>query len=417
MLSSASASARRLLSRAISVLMLVAAAGLGMPRTAAGEDLAALLARPLSPGAVALLAEHATQPAAQKRLIEAVRHEDPAVRAVAARVAFLTMSKGAASALITAVAKEEHVQTGAEQVRALMALLGAPGDTIVSNAVKRLGAPAALALAESLGRTRPEDLPRHLPTLMEGLRPHEVRELATVLATAGAQHAAQAGNILAAVLAAKNDELARAFFLSLQLSTRRLPPAVLLAGLTSQDESQRILTLRHVLFLSYEGSPLPQDVIAAAAPPAAPGATARGAAMAAADLTWEAFVRELIARQRGANATKADWAGLLALPAHKERVAALSDFAYVNLTDAEVKSIDTVNGNREADKTRSAARRDQQDKKEAGKAPAQTTRTLPVFAKGLLADLMAVHGCRPLQNPSFATEAVKARNRRSSRRR
>src|SRR5688500_10708272 len=98
-------------SRVLAAVVCVTLAGvcwLGAPPPAAAEDLAALLARPVSTGAIALLAEHATQPAAQKRLIEAVKHEDPAVRAVAARVAFVTMSKGAASALISAVAKEEH---------------------------------------------------------------------------------------------------------------------------------------------------------------------------------------------------------------------------------------------------------------------------------------------------------------------
>ena len=47
-------------------------AGLSRRAPAAAEDLAALLARPVSPGSIAMLAEHATQPAAQKRLIEAV---------------------------------------------------------------------------------------------------------------------------------------------------------------------------------------------------------------------------------------------------------------------------------------------------------------------------------------------------------
>jgi hypothetical protein len=64
--------------------------------TAAAEDLPALMARPMTPGSVALLAEHVHRPATQKRLVEAVRHEDAAVRAVAARVAFITMSKGLA---------------------------------------------------------------------------------------------------------------------------------------------------------------------------------------------------------------------------------------------------------------------------------------------------------------------------------
>lgn len=78
----------------------------------------------MSPGSVALLFEHVTEPAAQKRLAEAVKHEDPAVRAVAARIAFVTASRGLVPGLISALAKEEHVPTAVEQIRALLGMLG-----------------------------------------------------------------------------------------------------------------------------------------------------------------------------------------------------------------------------------------------------------------------------------------------------
>jgi hypothetical protein len=381
---------------------LVGIAGLGVPPSAAAEDLAAVLARPVSPGAIALLAEHAVQPAAQKRLIEAVKHEDPAVRAVAARVAFITMSKGAAPALISAVAKEEDVHTGAEQVRALIALLGAPGDAIVLGAVKRLGGPAAIAMADSLARTRPEDIPRHLPVLVAATAKPDMPELGAALASASLQHPTHAKDIVEAVLAAKSDDLWKAVLDPLRLTGRRVPPAVLLAGLTSAEESQRVRMLWHVFTLNGEGAPLPADVIAAAAPRPI-------AANAAADLTWEAFVRELFARQRGTAATKADWAGMLALPAHKERVTELTSFAYGWLTDAEVDAIDAVRGERgEAGKLRSSVRQDERDKEKAGKPPTQTTRTIPVFAKGLLTDLMTVSACQPPRNSAFVTRDMKA---------
>ena len=152
-----------------------------------------------------MLVEHASEPAVQKRLAEAVKHENPAVRAVAARAAFVTMSKGLAPALIAAVAKEEHAQTAAEQVRALMGLLGAPGDQIVLRAVTRIGGPAAIAMAESLARTRPgETSPGLLPTLCRWRIPGE---LGAALATACAQHPASANEILQATLASKSPYL------------------------------------------------------------------------------------------------------------------------------------------------------------------------------------------------------------------
>jgi hypothetical protein len=73
-------------------------------KAADAKDLEALLARPMTPGSVAQLVHHVSQQATQKRLIEAVKHEDPAVRAVAARIAFVTASRGLGSGLIAALA-------------------------------------------------------------------------------------------------------------------------------------------------------------------------------------------------------------------------------------------------------------------------------------------------------------------------
>ncbi len=330
---------------------------------AAAEDLTALLARPVSPGAIALLAEHATQPAAQKRLIEAVRHEDPAVRAVAARVAFVTMSKGVASALISTVAKEEHVHTGAEQVRALMALLGAPGDSIVLGAVKRLGAPAAIAMAESLARTRPEDIPRHLPVLVAATAKSDMPELGAALATASVQHPTQAKDIVEAVLAAKSDDLWKAVLDPLHITGRRVTPAALLAGLTAAEESQRVRMLWHVFTLSGEGAPLPEDVMAAAAPrPDRRERRRRGP-----------HLGSVRARAVRAAARHGRDQGGLGGPAGAPRAQGARQrtcpfFAYGWLTDAEVDAIDTVTGRRgEAGKVRSAARRER-EKAEARQA-------------------------------------------------
>jgi Gram-negative bacterial TonB protein C-terminal len=393
--------------RALAAVCLVAATVAAPRPAAAADDLTALLARPVSPGAVALLAGHATQPAAQKRLIEAVRHDDPAVRAVAARVAFVTMSKGAASALIAAVAKEEHVHTGAEQVRALMALLGAPGDAIVTNAVKRLGGPAAVAMAESMARTRPMDIAERVPMLAAAAS-RESSELGAALATACAQHSSFASEILLAAMAVKNDDLWTAVLEAMRNNIHPVPPDVLLQALKSGEEFHRVRTIWHLFFLYGDGDPITQDVIAAAAPqPIAATATAT-AAPATTDLTWEAFARELFARRRGTPPAKADWAGMLALPAHKERVATLPFQAFAYLTDDEVKAIGAVDEDRNASRSRRSARRSEWETDKAPGARTQTMRTMPVLAKGLLGDLMAIHGCRASSN-LFAAGDIKYR--------
>ncbi len=365
---------------------------------AAAEDLPAVLARPLSPGSVALLIQHITEPAVQKRLSEAVKHEDPAVRAVAARVAFVSMSKGAAPALVTALAKEEHAQTAAEQVRTLMAIHGAASDSIVRRAVERIGGPTAIAMAESLARNRPADLPLHLPQLLTALARPDRHELAAALATACVQHPTHAEAIVAAVLAMKNDDVWAAVLNALRFVEGPEPPVVTLRGLAAAEESQRVQTLWHVSARDHVGAPIGEDILAAMAPrPIAAGTPAAG-------LTWEAFVRELFARHRGAPATDADWAGLLQLPAHKEQVTKLEVFhwAYANLSDAELKAIDAVRGDNEGAKMRRFSRDDEKKTLKAARPAAHTVRTLPVFAKGLLADMMAVHGCRPPRTSWFA---------------
>jgi hypothetical protein len=375
------------------------------PAAAAAEDLAAVLARPISPGSVALLVEHAAQSAAQKRLIEAVGHQDPAVRAVAARVAFVTMSKGVAGALITAVAKEEHVHTGAEQVRALMALLGAPGEHLSVNAVKRLGAPAAIAMADSLARTRPDDLPRHLPMLTAAMSELDLTELGAAIATACTQHPTHAQDIIAAVLATKNEKLLTAVLTPQRFKAHRMPLAALMPALSSAEESQRLEILWHVFMLEWDGVAIPPDVLTATAPkPIAAGA-------AAADLTWEAFVREILARRRGAAATNADWTGLLTSPAQKKHIESFNHNAYGFLTDAEVKAIETVDGDdHEADKMRRNVHQKERDRQKAATPPSsQSLRTTPVFAKGLLGDLMSIHGCRPPRTSWFAAGDMKYR--------
>ncbi len=98
-----------------------------------------------------------------------------AVRAVAARVAFVTLSKGAAPALITALAKEEHAHTAAEQVRTLMAFHGAAGDNIIRKAVERIGGPTAIAHGGIAGPQQARGHPaQHQPFLLSRRSPSPI---------------------------------------------------------------------------------------------------------------------------------------------------------------------------------------------------------------------------------------------------
>ena len=333
---SAPTSARRLLTAC--GLVLASLSWLVLPRAAAADDLTALLARPMTPGSVALLVEHVLSPDAQKRLTEAVKHEDPAVRAVAARIAFVSTSRGLTPPLIATLAKEQHVHTAAEQIRALSWMLGQPGDSLVMRHVQRLGGPAAVAMAESLARTRPPDLVAQLPALLAASG--EAEPLGGPLAAAVAQHPAAANEILQAVLATKNLDLWEALVESTQTNTDiAIPSTVLAQALQSSEEYQRTEVVWHVFYAVHGGDPASEEVVAAAAPRAA------AATAAAVDLTWEDFSREMLARARKTPPTKADWAGLIALEKHRQHVMELSSsVVYAYLTPAETKAMGAIHG-------------------------------------------------------------------------
>jgi hypothetical protein len=360
--------------------------------------LPALLARPISPGSIAMLVAHASEPAVQKRLAEAVKHESPAVRAVAARAAFITMSKGLAPALIAAVAKEEHAHTAGEQVRALMGLLGAPGDQIVIRAVTRIGGPAAIAMAESLARTRPADIPRLLPTLLPLAGP---RELGAALATACAQHPTSANDILQAILASQNPYLFNEVISSMREAARPIPPAVLIQALQSEQAFHRTAVVWYLFFAATSGDDVPEEVAAAGAKATKPIA----AGTAAGDLTWDDYGREMLARFRGSRPIEADWAGLMSLPENVNKARSLPLEAYARMTNAELKVINAVRGDNKAGLLRRSGR-DAKRSDQDIEARTQVMRTVPVFAQGLIADTLAVNNCRPPSAAHFAAGNV-----------
>jgi hypothetical protein len=117
----------------------------------------AALARPLSPGAVALLAPYATHPTVIARLRTALTDQRPGVRAVAARLAFSTRQQTLAETLVQAVETEQDPIAGAEMVRALALLMGEKADRHLLDLSARLGQRAIDARARVVERARPLD--------------------------------------------------------------------------------------------------------------------------------------------------------------------------------------------------------------------------------------------------------------------
>ncbi len=126
----------------------------------------AALGRPLSPGAVALLLQHAVDPRAGARLIEALSHERADVRAAAARVAGSVGLRAGLPALAQAVARESDAVAGLEEVRAL-ALLAESTEPGLLRAVAGVGPAALDTWASTRAQAHPDRLLEELPVLRE----------------------------------------------------------------------------------------------------------------------------------------------------------------------------------------------------------------------------------------------------------
>ncbi len=139
----------------------------------------AALGRPLSPGAAALLLQHAADPRAVARLVEALSHERADVRAAAARVAGSVGLRPGLPALAQAIARETDVAAGLEEVRAL-ALLAESTDSGLLRAVVDIGPAAIDTWASTRALAHPDRLLDELPALREaGLGEQQLAEALT----------------------------------------------------------------------------------------------------------------------------------------------------------------------------------------------------------------------------------------------
>jgi TonB family protein len=135
------------------VLAFLACASIPAGAAQAVATLDELLARPLSPGTVALLVEHASDNRVVARWSEALTDPRPAVRAAAARAADVAGRGSLVPELSAALAAETDPAAAAEQAEALAAIGGAARDDELLAAARRQ--PTFLpAVARSLARHR-----------------------------------------------------------------------------------------------------------------------------------------------------------------------------------------------------------------------------------------------------------------------
>jgi TonB family protein len=114
-----------------------------------------VLGLPVSPGSVALLVEHAAEPAVRARWAEALKDPRPAVRAAAARSINVAAVARLVPEVAAALGTETDASAAAEEAEVLAALGGPARDEdllAVAQRTPRFVRPIALALARSRGR-------------------------------------------------------------------------------------------------------------------------------------------------------------------------------------------------------------------------------------------------------------------------
>ena len=131
------------------------------------RDLNALLARPLSPGVIALLIDSGVDHRGLEVVSNALRDARPEVRAMAARFAGIRKAASLETGVREAVRGETDLYAAREQVRALGILGAGSSDPALMDAAHRLGRGIAEVVAETLVR---HHRVRGLRTYLDDLR-------------------------------------------------------------------------------------------------------------------------------------------------------------------------------------------------------------------------------------------------------
>jgi TonB family protein len=274
----------------------------GVPLRAALPDEAATLALPLSPGAIALLAQFPTSDAARVRLTEALASSRPELRAAAARVAFATANVALAPRVAAALAQETMPEALDEESRMLAFFGPADADVQLLAAWQRAAIPAIVFnLASARG---PASLSLW-PQLRQG-KPAEWI-LSTFVRLASRKDAATLGGVVAGAVRDDDAELVTAALDAARESRITLPLETVPLVLRGRSSEVRTAGLWHVVREWKREEPVAPDVKAAISALADQSPEAATPALV--------FANELASRMIGRPARTDDaWVGLLRQP-------------------------------------------------------------------------------------------------------
>jgi TonB family protein len=348
--------------------------------TASAQDgLEKLLAKPPSPGSLALLIPHAREARARERWYEALQHSDPQVRATAARLLSIVGVRRAAPGLAAALQNESDESAGLELARALLRETNAHDAAVVDAAERLSSEQIVLAIATARGTAALAHLDRLLAIPLS----NETRYTVMGSLIAGQQEALS--RVLQTSLATRNVEAWRTVLWTAQRQQLAVGIDDLASALQSGSAEIRQLAWWQVAMLAAEGK---------AVPPEATSPAARLERHNSSTAPEVSFGCELAARALGAQAE--------ALPEWLDRVRSReADFTLVPfgrpaltgalaalLTDAERKALDIE----VPEKNRQRVEPDQQKPRATEYA---VTRTVAELPPGYVADVLDQTGCRP----------------------
>lgn len=313
-------------------------------------------------------------------LRDAISHADPAVRAIAARVAGILLRKDLATPLLDLLAREEDPDVAREQVRTLLYLKGTDALPQARVAVTRLGVRVASTLAEYLARTQPAMFSTMLGDLLSGVPAPDTASFGGIVAMAIRQTPSERDKIIVAYAAAAPVAAWRALLDHLQSDA---DAGVLKAGLTAPRADVREATVWFVV-----ADPSVTETAAAAAVE-----WARTPDLRTDDTEWAAFGRELLAR-RSQKPGASDGAEIIRRNGPRNLGDARSLATIPELTAAERAVLHAILPDLPV--TSRAPTRQFRTLPAAGPARSeQPTRTIPLIRPGFLGSLLGALGCTP----------------------
>jgi TonB family protein len=363
----------------------LAAVATADPPSAARHDLKGLLAKPVSPGVIALLVPHVADDRASRRIVEALRHPDAPVRAAAARAATVADLRDAGAALRLTLDSETDRAAAAEQLRAVVLLTPPVDDLALVPVAAKHGLIDVLAYALASARG-----PAAL-RMLEALRGAGLTGLgeSSFIATATRLGREGVDGVAAAAMRAGD---ARTWSLALSLAREaRAPfsPALLLEALGSSKPDIRAPVYWHLAVTLDANTTLSSDMDAALArtPEAASLDSAEG---------YAAFAFILLQRARKGVQIGGDWGERAAAATPVNPLTWVGDRKALArlLTPAEARAISLriTHGHDEKMFEHEATAREMAGTYAEEYGALSFAGGLP---PGTLRDILAVTGCRP----------------------